>query len=193
MAVKTFSVGETLTASDTNTYLANSGLVVVTPSGVTNGTISGAKVTVGSAVTSVTVSGVFSATYDNYRIMIVGGTQSSIGDNLTLQLSGSTGSTYSTAGSYVSYNTATVNAYAPAATTSFLAGFAGTNNSFVLLDLFAPNLAKRTGMVAMSAAKYNYSFTGEDTSTAQSTGFTLSVTSGTITGQTIMVYGYRLG
>lgn len=53
MAIKTFTTGEVLTASDTNTYLANSGLVFVKSQ------------TIGSAVTSVTVSDAFSATYDN--------------------------------------------------------------------------------------------------------------------------------
>jgi hypothetical protein len=56
MAIKTFTVSETLTASDTNTYLANSGLVYV---GST--TLSGASTNLASC---------FSATYDNYRVII---------------------------------------------------------------------------------------------------------------------------
>ena len=63
MAVKTFT-SEVLSSSDTNTYLANSGLVYVT------------SATIGSAVSSVTVSSAFSATYDAYKIVIAGGTSS---------------------------------------------------------------------------------------------------------------------
>jgi hypothetical protein len=54
MAIKTFTTGEVLTASDTNTYLANSGLVYIT-----------------SATLSATaLDGIFTSDYDNYRIVI---------------------------------------------------------------------------------------------------------------------------
>ena len=52
MAVKTFSVGETLTASDTNTYLTNGGLVYITEGTASN-------------TSAVDVNSVFSSTYDN--------------------------------------------------------------------------------------------------------------------------------
>jgi hypothetical protein len=61
MAIKTFTTGEVLTAADTNTYLANSGLVYV------------ASTTVGTGVSSVTVSSAFNSTYDNYKIIYSGG------------------------------------------------------------------------------------------------------------------------
>ena len=66
MAVKTFTTGEVLTASDTNTYLNNSGLVYIKSQ------------TVGTGVSSVTVSSAFSSTYDNYFITWTGGTISSL-------------------------------------------------------------------------------------------------------------------
>lgn len=56
MAIKTFSAGEVLTASDTNTFLANSGLVYVT-----SGTLS----TNEKKITSC-----FSSNYSNYRIVL---------------------------------------------------------------------------------------------------------------------------
>jgi hypothetical protein len=62
MAIKTFSTGEVLTASDTNTYLANSGLVYITST-----TFSGAGFFINSCFTS---------TYDNYRIEINGSANS---------------------------------------------------------------------------------------------------------------------
>jgi hypothetical protein len=58
MAVKTFTSGETLTASDTNTYLNNGGLVYINST-----TFSGAS--------SVGFSNIFTSTYDNYRILFV--------------------------------------------------------------------------------------------------------------------------
>ena len=58
MAVKTFSAGEVLTAADTNTYLANAGLVYIT----------GTTVTTSSPY--VEILNCFSATYDNYRVVI---------------------------------------------------------------------------------------------------------------------------
>jgi hypothetical protein len=56
MAIKTFTTGEVLTAADTNTYLANSGLTYITSASLTG-------------VTN-TFSNCFSTTYDSYRIVI---------------------------------------------------------------------------------------------------------------------------
>ena len=61
MAIKTFTAGEVLNASDTNTYLANSGLVYIK------------QQTIGNLVPSVTVTDAFSADYDNYRVIVTGG------------------------------------------------------------------------------------------------------------------------
>jgi hypothetical protein len=56
MAIKTFTTGEVLTTSDTNTYLANAGLDYI-------------GATTLSAVSN-NVTNVFSATYDSYRVVI---------------------------------------------------------------------------------------------------------------------------
>ena len=61
MAIKTFTTGEVLTASDTNTYLANSGLVYVT------------SATVGTGVSTITFNNCFTSTYDAYKIVYSGG------------------------------------------------------------------------------------------------------------------------
>jgi hypothetical protein len=53
MAIKTFTTGEVLTASDTNTYLANSGLVYISTT------------TIATATTQFV--GAFTDTYTNYR------------------------------------------------------------------------------------------------------------------------------
>lgn len=65
MAIKTFTSGEVLTASDTNTYLTNGGLRYITET----------LITAGSA-TSVSFNNVFTSTYDNYQIVIDGFTPS---------------------------------------------------------------------------------------------------------------------
>jgi hypothetical protein len=56
MAIKTFTTGEVLTASDTNTYLANSGLVYIKEVALTG--------------TAVNITSCFSATYDAYQIVV---------------------------------------------------------------------------------------------------------------------------
>lgn len=58
MAVKTFTAGSVLTASDTNTFLANAGLVHIKTATVTNAADSG------TAFRSI-----FNSTYDAYRIV----------------------------------------------------------------------------------------------------------------------------
>ena len=175
----TFVTGQVFTAADAN-LMANSGLVYVT------------SATAGTAVSTLTVSSCFSATYDNYRIVISGGTASSSGNNMNFQLSGITGSSYQTAGYFVTYGTATISAYAPATTTSWLIAFFGQNNTSVAMDLINPFVAKHKGMNTLSSATYAYSFLGQCTSTTSATGFTLTIDGGnTFTGQTVTVYGYR--
>ena len=179
MAIKTFTTGEVLTAADTNTYLANSGLVYVT------------SATAGTAVSTLTVSSCFSTTYDSYRIIINGGTASASGNNMLFQLGGITGSVYETGGSFTTYGSATLSGFGNAATTTWLIGFFGLNNTAVTMDVINPFLAKQKGMNTVSSATFNYSFTGQCTSATSATGFTLTPAAGTFTGQTVTVYGYR--
>lgn len=60
MAVKTFSTGEVLTASDTNTYLNNGGYVYV------------ASKTFTSTSSAQQIDSCFTSTYDNYRVLWTG-------------------------------------------------------------------------------------------------------------------------
>ena len=66
MAIKTFTTGEVLTAADTNTYLANSGLTYIT-----GGTQSGTA--------ALNADGVFTSTYLNYRLVLTA-VQTSVAD-----------------------------------------------------------------------------------------------------------------
>jgi hypothetical protein len=180
MAIKTFTTGEVLTASDTNTYLANSGLVFIK------------QQTIGTTVASVTVSSAFSSTYDNYLVTISGNSASAT-NNLLFQLSGATGSTYFTNLMYWAYGSAGLNGFGPAATTTATVCQAYVGEPYVIkLDLFNPNLAKRTyGFFNETGANNGGVGQFMETGVAQHTGFTLSTSSGTITGGTITVYGYR--
>lgn len=85
MAVKTFTSGEVLTASDTNTYLNNGGLVYITETSFT-------------AQTAVIVDNCFTSTYANYRFVLDLSAVSAT-DLILFQwrTGGSSGSTYGTA------------------------------------------------------------------------------------------------
>lgn len=150
--------------------------------------------TIGTTVSSVTVTSAFSSTYDNYLITINGGVAST-NNNLNLTL-GSVNTGYFYFGVYGNATAATVLgdngnnqasfAYAAACDTSNISGQVTLQN---------PNLAKRT-MISVSSSRtstgqINAFFNGSETSTTQHTAFTLTTSSGTVTGGTIRVYGYQ--
>jgi hypothetical protein len=193
MAIKTFSSGEVLTASDTNTYLNNGGLVYITET----------LVTAGSA-TSVSFNNVFTSTYDNYQIVIDGFTPSIGGRGLNLRLRvggvdaagatdypnaflgltaagvasnfSTTGDSYGSTGIYSSsttipYGSSTITMFNPARAVRTFANVHG--------QLFDAQLFHRTGSFQHNLA------TAYD-------GFTLFMSStGNITTLRVRVYGYR--
>ena len=135
MAIKTFTTGEVLTASDTNTYLANSGLVYVK------------QQTVGSGVTSVTVTDAFSATYDNYKIIYSNGA-TNVSGVLDFALAGSTNGHYSVL-NYSSYGAA-LNSFVKsnnAASWTHVGGVVSLT-PFLSLEIQNPFLAKTTGFTS---------------------------------------------
>jgi len=180
MAVKTFTT-EVLTSADTNTYLANSGLLYVS------------STTVGTTVSSVTVSSAFSATYDAYQIIWSGGVNS--GDvNNTLVL-GSTTTGYYGNYTYANYGNTTVASSNQnnAGNFSVVGGgdpFSGAGAIFILNN---PFLTKQTYITAPGAAfsTFNGTYNGRLANTTSYTAFTLGVASGTMTGGVITVYGFR--
>ena len=180
MAVKTFTT-EVLTSADTNTYLANSGLVYVT------------SATVGSGVTTVAVASCFSTTYDNYKIQWSGASTLTTGNAINMIL-GSTVAGYYGVMQYASYagvGGQVVGDNNVAAWTHC----AGANQSQVIFDADIYNTFK-TQITSMSTNIYNDNAnsgkkTGWLNTTTSYTGFTWTVASGTITGGTVVVYGYR--
>jgi hypothetical protein len=178
MAIKTFTSGEVLTAADTNTYLANSGLVYIS------------STTVGTAVASVTVSSAFSSTYDNYRIIYTGGT----GTGTVAMTLGASITTYSNSlvyGSLYATPTPTGTGASAGAAWTFV-GYCDAVLCHVGLDVFSPNLAKYTtfGNCSYAASTNAGNNSGIHATSTAYTSFTL-IPAGTFTGGTITVYGYR--
>jgi hypothetical protein len=150
--------------------------------------------TVGSAVSSVTVSDAFSSTYDNYRIIYTGGT-SSVDNDLKMTLGAST-SGYYAGFAYVAYASGTVTGIANNNATSWAnIGSQRTVRNSLDVDLFGPNQAIETGMTAryfgITAGAVGGAMGGYHNLGTSYTAFTITCSSGNITGGTIRVYGYR--
>lgn len=171
------------------------GLVKLIPTGATNGTVAAnGDVTIGSAVSSVNVTGAFSSAYDVYKIIISGGVASGAPD-LQLSLDGITTGYYSTL-TYQSFGSTTViGAQASNAARWSWTGAGTTSSLNMNLELHSPNLAKpktasnfynEMGISATNGLSRQF-----NASTTQATGFTITPSTGTITGGIIHVYGYK--
>jgi len=148
--------------------------------------------TIGTTVSSVTVSSAFSATYDNYLITVNGGVASAT-NNLSLKL-GSTTTGYFGFGFYGNATATTLSGdnYNNSANFPF-AALGDTNNLSGYINLQNPNLAKATMIYTLGSRTGTGGMSnlyGSETSTTQHTAFTLTPSTGTITGGTIRVYGY---
>lgn len=181
MTFPVFASGDVLNASDMNAV----GLWLVKTQ------------TIGSAVSSVTVTSAFSTNYDNYRIVISGGVASTTNE-LQIQLgSTSTGYYYSKwIKAWSDGNNTNPGAFQGSNTDRFWGMGQGTTNSLCgFIDLSAPFLSKNTHVVATNSASVStggpqitFGYLGDTTSY---TAFTILTSTGTITGGTIKVYGYR--
>ena len=151
--------------------------------------------TIGSAVSSVTVSDVFSATYDNYLITINGGAGSGTGSfYLTL---GATATGYYFGANYATYAGAS-GVFSGANTTRIEdCCYYSVNAINMQMVIKSPFLADHTffnwqvsGAVA-SSNNINTNGGGYLANDTSYTAFTLTASSGTVTGGTIRVYGYQ--
>jgi hypothetical protein len=182
MPVPDFSPGEVLTAAAMDSI----GLWLVKTQ------------TIGTGVSTVTVTGAFSDQFDNYKIVISGGAGSLTGSTLNMTL-GATATGYYFGAITMLFATASLTSVNGNNTTSWSrAGVANPNTLNGEIELFNPNLAKRTHY----NGRYVQTVTGASGGNAVSSGgfldnatqytdFTLTAASGTITGGTIRVYGYR--
>lgn len=161
--------------------VGNSGLVLIS------------STTIGSAVSSVTVSNVFSSTYDNYKIIVSGGAASAAGA-LQIRLGATTTGYYYVTVRYTYAGVASNDIGSNQAIFAPVGG-SSTDNLTLSCDLIAPYLAEKTsiyfnqvGPVSTSVAGAGGGFLDNTTSY---TGFDLVQSTGTMTGGTIKVYGYK--
>jgi hypothetical protein len=148
--------------------------------------------TIGSAVSTVTVTSAFSANYDNYKIVISGVTASVEGTGLRMTLNGSTGNTYNFGGNILPWGGS--NAFAStASTSSFQIGNTGVlSTTNISIELFNPFVVRLTTMNnSFSVSQSSGAFAGFENNSVSHTAFTFFPASGTLTGGTVSVYGYR--
>jgi hypothetical protein len=183
MAVKTFTTGEVLTSSDTNTYLANAGWVYVT------------SVSVGSTpVQTVSISNAFSSTYTEYMIKVVG-IKGNAQVGMAVQLNGIT-SGYDYNGFYMLRGSSALNGFNTVGASGWDAGATDTTVSEHTLYIMNPNVAAaktcHAHAVGIGGTTLTVEVSGYQTSTATATGFSFYAPVGyTITQGTIAVYGLR--
>jgi len=148
--------------------------------------------TIGTAVSSVTVTNAFSADYENYKITISGGALSTGTAALQLQLGSSTTGYYNSRMG-VNYSSATFEATSTNNGSSFAtAGNSTTDSIRMNIELLQPFLAKHTIFSGARASTIQGDVLSGIHQVATSyTGFTITPTSGTLTGGTIKVYGYK--
>ena len=153
------------------------------------------KQTIGTAVSSVEVTGAFSADYENYRIVVSGGVASTaLGLNLTL---GATVTGYYYAWVGYTYAGATNNSNSGGAATAFTSVGAGSTTTLQLdVTLCNPFTAKNSVvygqyLLADTASGLTRTYGGHLANTTSYTAFTLTTSTGNITGGTIYVYGLR--
>ena len=175
MTYPVFATGDVLPASDMNAI----GLWLVKSQ------------TVGTAVSSVTVSSAFSASYDAYKIVYVGGVGSTaLNINMTL---GASATTYNMSLPYVTYGSASASGTSLSSATSWaLMGTATTNSASLDVDLFNPFLAQYTRALGIYVSDTEAgTYAGIHKTASSYTAFTLTASTGTLTGGTISVYGFR--
>jgi hypothetical protein len=147
--------------------------------------------TIGTAVSSVTVSDAFSSTYDNYKITVSGGVSSALA-NLQLKL-GSTTTGYYAAYTRVTYAGVADNAGDSNQAQWSRAGACDSNNLILHIFLLSPNLAKKTTLQGWysepSTTGSAGAISGFLNDSTQYTAFTITPSSGTMTGGTVRVYG----
>lgn len=146
--------------------------------------------TVGTGVSSVTVTDAFNADYDAYKITVTGGV-GTVAGGLNLQL-GAKVTGYRSALNYNGWASTPLAIGSTTATSMVYAGSVQTDALYANIEIFNPFLATNT----LANGCYN-TLTAAGTSimqtsdTTQYTSFTLFPSSGTITGGTIRVFGYR--
>lgn len=151
---------------------------------------------VGTAVGTVSVTSAFSSDYENYKIIYSGGVGST---NLYLQMQFGIGTTWTTTNYYggmgqVNTGGGTFNITANNGGNSFPAGGATTGYAQIAIEVQQPNQARPT-MAQGPVNRLDLGNIGNtwllQNSTTQFTSFLIFPSTGSITGGTIYVYGYK--
>ena len=176
------------------------GLVKIVPTGVTGGTLgTDGTITVGSGVSTIVVNNAFPSSFENFRIVFGSITPSTNHDlYFRLALSGTASVTgYYRGFAYVSLATGAVTGVGNANIDNHIVSSV-TNNAFRhtgIIDVLQPNLAQYTGIVATSYIMRtdicSPGVTGSHQIATAYDGFTILTSSGTVSGGTIRIYGYR--
>ena len=150
--------------------------------------------TIGTTVATVDITDCFSSTYDNYRIT-VSSDSSSTNTSIGIRLGASTTGYYGYL-NYGAYNSATaLGVHRDNASQHNWAGGNSTTGQpmIAILDIINPNKASYThfGPSAYREGLNYGTMQGEHRVATAYTGFTVLMGSGTMTGGTIRVYGYR--
>jgi hypothetical protein len=176
-------------------YFTSAGVSLYYPSAVTanpGGLTLISATTIGTTVSTVTVSSAFSSTYDNYNIVITGGVGSTNSD-IALTL-GASATGYFAAYSYVNIGTSATAIVTNNNASSFSrVGQATTTQISANLWLQNPFAAATTmlqGAFGRTVADNVASYVGGHSVASSFTAFTLTPSTGTLTGGTIRVYGY---
>lgn len=176
-----------LSDTDTLQYYNGSAWVDRIPTPITPGLEFISTTAVGTAVSSVTISNCFNATYDNYRIMTQGITMS-VTTQMRVQFTGSS-SAYYGGGIQTLFSSGAVSSLWD----NNISRFDRIGHTPELMtDVYSPFLTRGTKVSSSfftNVAAGNY--TGYILDSISNSGFTISLPTGTLTGGTINIYGYR--
>ena len=150
---------------------------------------------IGTGVSSVTVTGAFSSTYDMYRIFIQTDSIAAGGPYMTLQMGSTTTGYYWGAATIIFSSAASSNITTNNGTSWNRLGPGATSGMTGVYDLLNPWKSKPTVISGSYAdpntagsAGYGSGFLNNTTSY---TDFTIGLTSSTMTGGSIRIYGFR--
>jgi hypothetical protein len=150
--------------------------------------------TVGTTVSSVTVTDAFNTSFDNYRITYTGGTGSTDGE-LQLKFGSATTGYYQNV-IYTAWNSTTVLAVVVTNGSQMTyAGVLAADGNHLEMNIFNPFTSRRTGIsghfVGFGAGRVGGHQAGFMADTNSYNSFIIQTSTGTMTGGTIRVYGYR--
>jgi len=183
MAIKTFTAGEVLTASNTNTYLANSGLVYVNQKTF-------------SAASTVDCTSFFNSTYNNYKLVMYCSTASATAQIVETRLMvGATATSGTT--SYKFYELGYTWAGGTDATAgiggAYWFGFRSTDYFMGTMEIQSPYSPTYTTFQSSgNDSAQNVSSRGVHVLNTTYDGIQFKVGTGTLSG-TVTCYGYRVG